>query len=64
MTEPAFEGQCAFAVSTGKLGVPGTPELRLEADGQTYLFKNRAARFLWQVLPGRAGKAEEAWRRR
>ena len=60
---PAFDGQCAFAVSTGKLGVTGSSKHRVvEADGRTYLFKNGAARLLWRALPGRASRADEVWR--
>ncbi len=59
--EPRFDGQCAFAVSTGKLGVEGSPRHRLDEGGQTYLFKNGAARLLWRLLPGRPAKADEVW---
>ena len=57
-----FEGQCAFAVSTGKLGVTGSPDHTIEANGRTYTFKNGAARFLWKALPGRAARADLVWR--
>ena len=60
---PAFDGQCAFAVSTGKLGVIGSTRHRVEADGRTYLFKNGAARLLWRLLPGRAARADQVWQR-
>lgn len=59
--EPAFDGQCGFAVSTGKLGVEGSPRFTLEDGDRTVLFKNRAARFLWRVLPDRAAKADLVW---
>lgn len=60
-TSPDFDGQCAFAVSTGKLGVTGSAKHRLETDGQVFLFKNGAARFLWRVLPNRLEKANRVW---
>jgi len=58
---PEFDGQCAFALSTGKLGVAGSPKHSVESDGHTYLFSNGAARFLWRVLPNRLDKATAAW---
>jgi len=62
-TQAEFDGECAFAVSTGKRDVEGSPKHHLVQDGKTYLFKNGAARFLWKVLPGRAEKAEAVWSR-
>ncbi len=59
--QPGFDGQCAFAVSTGKLGVDGSLRHRLDQDGRTYLFKNGAAKLLWRLLPGRAARADEVW---
>ena len=56
-----YDGQCAFAVSTGKLGVVASPNHTIETDGRTYAFKNGAARLLWRVLPGRAAKADQVW---
>lgn len=61
--QPEFDGECAFAVSTGKRGVTGSPKHQLKAEGKTYLFKNGAARLLWKVLPNRAAKAEQVWAR-
>ena len=58
---PEFDGQCAFAISTGKRGVAGSAKHQLADDGKTYYFKNGAARFLWKVLPGRAAKADTVW---
>ena len=60
-SSPEFEGQCAFALSTGKKGVPGKAGIALEEDGKTYLFSNPVAKFLWKVLPGRKEKAESTW---
>lgn len=57
-----FDGQCAFALSTGKKGVAGRQDCALEQDGRRYLFSNPVARFLWKVLPGRRARAEGAWR--
>lgn len=62
MSSPAeFDGQCAFALSTGKKGVDGSKDLSLDQDGKTYYFSNFFARFLWKVLPGRREKAESTW---
>lgn len=59
----AFDGQCAFALSTGKVGVAGSTKHQLVDDGTTYYFKNGAARFLWRALPGRSDKAAAVWAR-
>ncbi len=59
--DPAFDGQCAFAVSVGKLGVEGSADHQLADGDTTYYFKNGVARFLWRVLPGREAKAAAAW---
>ena len=59
--QPEFAGQCAFALSTGKHGVNGSPKHQITTDGTTYYFKNGAARFLWKVMPNRANKASTAW---
>ena len=60
-TQPEFNGECAFAVSTGKRNVVGSPEHQIVDDAKTYYFKNRAARILWKVLPNRAMKASDVW---
>lgn len=60
-SSPEFDGQCAFALSTGKLGVAGSPKHRVESNGRTYLFKNGATRLLWRVLPNRLDKATATW---
>ena len=59
--DPEFDGECAFALSTGKKGVAGRQDLTLEEDGRRYVFSNPVARFLWKVLPGRRAKAEATW---
>ena len=56
-----FEGQCAFALSTGKKGVDGSEKISLEQEGKTYYFSNSFARLLWKVLPGRREKAESTF---
>ena len=63
-TTPEFNGDCAFAVSVGKLDVPGAPKHSAVEDGKTYYFKNPVARFLWKVLPDRTAKADEVWAER
>jgi hypothetical protein len=59
--EPKYDGECAFALSTGKRGVIGAKKHAILDDGATYYFKNGAARFLWKVLPNRAAKADAVW---
>ncbi|WP_258103589.1 hypothetical protein [Marinoscillum sp. MHG1-6] len=56
----AFEGHCAFAVSTNKLDVTGGNH-ELVIDGTIYLFSNPVARFLFKVMPGRLEKANQNW---
>ncbi|WP_421774297.1 hypothetical protein [Gracilimonas sp.] len=56
-----FDGQCAFALSTGKKGVHGKENCYLVQDGKKYVFSNPVAKFLWRILPGRVKKAEAAW---
>lgn len=58
---PEFNGECAFALSTGKRGVPGSSKYTIVEAGRTYQFKNGAARFLWKVLPNRSAKANAVW---
>ncbi len=60
-SNPEFSGQCAFALSTGKLGVDGSAKHALSDNGKTYYFKNPVARLLWRLLPGRPEKAEANW---
>ncbi|MFY0687422.1 MAG: hypothetical protein JXQ90_09665 [Cyclobacteriaceae bacterium] len=56
----AYEGHCAFAVSTGKLDVMGGKH-QLEQNGKTYRFSNPVAKILFKVLPGRVKKADQNW---
>ena len=60
-TEPEYEGECAFALSTGKRNVAGSPNHKIVTGDKTYYFKNGAARILWKLLPGRAAKADAVW---
>jgi len=60
-SQPEYDGQCAFALSTGKAGVDGSADLTLEDGGKIYQFSNPVARFLWKILPNRAAKADETW---
>lgn len=60
-TKPQYGGECAFAVSTGKRHVAGSPNHKIVDGDKTYYFKNGAARFLWRLLPNRAAKADAAW---
>ncbi len=59
-----FDGQCAFAVSTGKMGVAGNPRHAAVEDGKRYVFSNPIAKLLWKILPGRRAKAREHWTKR
>ncbi|MDO5979348.1 hypothetical protein [Flavivirga spongiicola] len=56
----AYDGHCAFAVSTGKIDIKGGKH-RLTIDGKTYLFSNSIAKFLFKLLPNRIEKAEVNW---
>jgi hypothetical protein len=59
--QPAFDGECAFAVSLGKSGVEGTAKTTLVVSDTTYHFSNPVAKMLFRVLPNRAAKADAAW---
>ena len=58
---PEYGGDCAFALSTGKRDVAGSPKHEIVDGDKTYYFKNGAARFLWKILPNRAAKADAVW---
>lgn len=57
----AYDGHCAFAVSTGKIDVKGGKH-SLTIDRKTYLFSNSIAKFLFKLLPGRMEKADTNWK--
>jgi YHS domain-containing protein len=57
----AYEGHCAFAVSTGKTDVKGGKN-SLTIDGKTYFFSNPLAKFLFKLLPNRVEKADTHWK--
>jgi hypothetical protein len=59
----AFDGHCAFAVSTGKTDVKGGDHT-LTIDGKTYVFSNVIAKMLFRLLPGRLEKAIQVWTNR
>ena len=59
--EPEFDGECAFAVSTGKRNVLGSSKHTTVDTGRTYYFKIGVARLLRNVLPNRAAKADAVW---
>lgn len=54
----AYDGQCAFALSTGKAGVEAREDLALVQGDVTYRFSNPVAKILWRILPGRQAKAD------
>ncbi|MFV1884317.1 MAG: hypothetical protein ACMZ7B_07515 [Balneola sp.] len=60
---PAYDGHCAFAVSTGKLDVKGGKN-NITVDGKTYLFSNPVAKILFKLLPKRIEKADKYWKER
>jgi YHS domain-containing protein len=55
-----FDGQCAFAVSTGKTEVKGGKHTAI-INGKTYVFSNAIAKILFKILPNRIAKAEGIW---
>ena len=57
-----YDGQCAFAVSTGKTNVAGGKHQAV-IDGKTYVFSNGVAKLLFKLLPNRVIKANEVWSR-
>ncbi len=56
-----FDGQCAFAVSTGKTDVKAGKHTAT-INGKTYAFSNPIAKILFKILPNRIKKAEEVWK--
>ncbi len=56
----AYNGNCAFAMSTGKADVKGGKHT-LKRDGISYRFSNPVAKLLFMVLPGRKEKADKYW---
>ena len=58
---PEFDGQCAFALSIGKKGVAGDPNVYVIQDGKKYLFLNRGAKFVWRVLPRSKSRSNATW---
>lgn len=57
----AYDGHCAFAVSTGKTDVKGGKN-SLTIDGITYHFSNPIAKVLFRLLPNRVKKADTNWK--
>jgi YHS domain-containing protein len=57
----AYDGHCAFAVSTGKIDVQGGKD-SATIEGKTYKFSNPVAKFLFKVLPNRVSKADANWK--
>lgn len=56
----AYDGHCAFAVSTGKTDVKGGKN-SLEIEDKVYLFSNVVAKILFRLLPNRLKMANEIW---
>lgn len=59
----AYNGHCAFAVSTGKLDVKGG-ENSVTINDKTYFFSNPIAKLLFKLLPNRIEKADQYWNKR
>jgi YHS domain-containing protein len=57
----AFDGECAFALSTGKTGVEGKAAKSSVVNGTIYYFSNPVAKMLFKVLPDRTEKAQATW---
>ena len=57
----AYDGHCAFAVSTGKTAVKGGKHSLIIKE-KTYLFSNSIAKFLFKLLPNRIEKADMNWK--
>ena len=60
MENIAYEGKCAFALSTGKTDVPGGNHFAI-IEGRKYRFSNIVAKFLFKLLPNTIQKANDNW---
>ena len=56
----AYNGCCAFALSTGKTNVNGG-KFSLVVDETTYLFSNIIAKILFKIIPSSLDKANKNW---
>ena len=56
-----YNGQCAFAVNTGKTNIKAGDKHTLIKDGKVYAFSNPIAKFLFKLLPNRIQKVDEVW---
>ncbi|WP_106794272.1 hypothetical protein [Aquimarina sp. Aq78] len=56
-----YNGNCAFAVSTGKIATKASGKYVLTKNGKHYAFSNSIAKFLFKLLPNRIEKANTAW---
>ena len=61
--ELAYNGHCAFAVSSGKTDVKGGKH-HMTINDKTYVFSNGVAKLLFRILPNRMQKANENWKNR
>ena len=55
-----YNGNCAFAVSTGKLDVKGGKH-QLSINNKTYIFSNVVAKLLFKIIPNRISAADKNW---
>lgn len=59
----AFGGKCAFAVSVGghNKAPDANPKYFVEKRGTTYGFVGIVPKWLFQIIPGSAERADRAW---
>jgi hypothetical protein len=60
MTNLKYDGKCAFAVSLGKMDVPGGSSTLIKGD-DSYAFSNPIAKLLFRLLPNRLKLADGNW---
>ncbi|WP_422935389.1 hypothetical protein [Sinomonas sp. P47F7] len=62
-TVTEFDGKCAFALSVGPAAKApeGKPEHILVRDGKTYVFSAAVPKWLFQIIPGSADRAQKNW---
>lgn len=60
MDKYEFNGNCAFAVSFGKMDVSDCP-FEMKVDGKNYKFSNKMVMRMCKWFPGILKKAEKNW---
>lgn len=66
MTDLAYDGQCAFALSLGpaEKAPAGRSDCTLVRDGRTYAFAGAVPRALFRMVSGSAARADRHWAER